>query len=67
MARAVMLLFTVLTVWTIRRFWYSQRLNDAYWGIACVYLLATNVERVGTRAALSSCSLPAGWRFGALR
>lgn len=29
-----MLLFTVLAVWMIRRYWYSLQLKDAYWAIA---------------------------------
>ncbi len=31
-----MLLFTVLAVWMIRRYWYSMQLKDAYWAIAFV-------------------------------
>lgn len=31
-----MLLFTVLAVWMIRRYWYTQRLQDACWAIAFV-------------------------------
>ena len=31
-----MLLFTILAVWMIRRYWYSWRLRDAYWATAFV-------------------------------
>ena len=30
------LLFTILAVWMIRRYWYSLRLRDAYWATAFV-------------------------------
>lgn len=30
------LLFTILAVWMIRRYWYSQRLRDAYWATAFI-------------------------------
>ncbi len=30
------LLFTILAVWMIRRYWYSTRLRDAYWATAFV-------------------------------
>lgn len=33
---AYMILFTVLAVWMIRRYWYSQRIRDAMWAIALV-------------------------------
>lgn len=34
-----MLLFTILTVWMIRRYWYSQRLQDACWAIGLLTFL----------------------------
>ena len=31
-----MLLFTILAVWMIRRYWYSHELRDAHWAIAFI-------------------------------
>ena len=33
---SLILLFTIMAVWMIRRYWYSLRLRDAYWATAFV-------------------------------
>lgn len=56
---AYMMLFTVLAIWLIRRFWYSQKLGDAGWAIAALtfMLLLSSPSGIPLLAVL----LVAGW------
>lgn len=56
---AFMMLFTVLAIWLIRRYWYSQELSDAGWAIAAItcMLLLSSPAGVPLLAVL----LVAGW------
>ena len=58
------LLFTILAVWMIRRYWYSLRLRDAYWATAFVtaMLLLSGPAGVPLLVALLLSGWLAVWR-----
>ena len=55
----LILLFTVLAVWMIRRYWYSMRLRDAYWATACATAMLLLSGPAGMPLML--ILLAAGW------
>ena len=56
---AFMMLFCVLTIWMIRRYWYSRRLADAFWAIACLSFMTLLSSPSGI--PLLAIMLVAGW------
>jgi len=54
-----MMLFTVMAIWLIRRYWYSQKRSDAGWAIAAItfMLLLSSPSGIPLLAVL----LVAGW------
>lgn len=54
-----MLLFALLAVWMVRRYWYSQRLSDARWAFLLVTLMTLLSGPSGI--ALLIIMLAAGW------
>ncbi len=54
-----MLLFALLTVWMVRRYWYSQRLADARWAILLVALMTLLSSPSGIPLLITM--LVAGW------
>ncbi|MYC54246.1 MAG: hypothetical protein F4243_14770 [Chloroflexi bacterium] len=54
-----MLLFALLAVWMVRRYWYSQRLSDARWAFALVTLMTLLSSPSGL--PLLIIMLAAGW------
>lgn len=56
---AFMMLFTLLAIWLIRRYWYSHKLSDAGWAIAAItcMLLLSSPSGMPLLAVL----LVAGW------
>ena len=58
------LLFAVLAVWMIRRYWYSQRLRDASWAIAFVtfMLLLSSPSGIPLFVILIASGWLAVWR-----
>ena len=54
-----MMLFALLAVWMIRRYWYSQRLSDARWAVALVTLMTLLSAPAGI--PLLAVMLVAGW------
>ncbi len=54
-----MLLFTMLEIYMIRRYWYSQRLSDALWAIACLSFMLLLSSPSGL--ALLLVLVAAGW------
>ncbi len=59
-----MLLFAVLAVWMIRRYWYSQQLRDACWAIAFVafMLLLSSPSGIPLFVILIASGWLAVWR-----
>ena len=59
-----MLLFALLAVWMIRRYWYSQRLRDASWAIAFVtfMLLLSSPSGIPLFVILIASGWLAVWR-----
>ncbi len=59
-----MLLFTVLAVWMIRRYWYTQQLRDACWAIAFVtfMLLLSSPSGIPLFVILIASGWLAVWR-----
>ncbi|MDE2854348.1 MAG: hypothetical protein OXN88_09275 [Chloroflexota bacterium] len=56
---AFMMLFTVLAIWSIRRYWYSRRLSDACWAIAFITFMVWLSSPAGIPLLL--ILLAAGW------
>ncbi len=58
------LLFTILAVWMIRRYWYSLRLRDAYWatGFVTAMLLLSGPAGVPLLVVLLLAGWLAVWR-----
>ncbi|MCY3834206.1 MAG: hypothetical protein OXG85_14425 [Chloroflexi bacterium] len=56
---AFMILFAVLAIWLIRRYWYSRRTGDACWAIACVTFMLLLSSPSGIPLLL--ILLAAGW------
>ena len=56
---AWMMLFTVLAIWMIRRYWYSNQLSDAIWASAFVTLMLLLSSPAGIPLLL--ILLAAGW------
>ena len=56
---AFMMLFAILAIWMIRRYWYSRRLSDAFWAIACVTFMTLLSSPSGLM--LLAVMLLAGW------
>ncbi len=56
---AFMTLFALLAIWVIRRYWYSWRLSDAFYAIACVTCMALLSSPSGILLLL--IMLVAGW------
>lgn len=54
-----MLLFTILAVWMIRRYWYSLRLRDAWWATAFVTAMLLLSDPAGLPLLLTL--MLAGW------
>ena len=54
-----MMLFTVLAIWMIRRYWYSRQLSDALWASAFVTLMLLLSSPAGIPLLL--ILLAAGW------
>ncbi len=54
-----MMLFTVLAIWMIRRYWYSSQLSDAMWASAFVTLMLLLSSPTGIPLLL--VLLAAGW------
>ena len=61
---AFMILFAVLAIWLIRRYWYSRRASDACWAIACVtfMLLLSSPSGIPLLATLLAAGWLAVWR-----
>lgn len=56
---AFTILFAVLAIWLIRRYWYSRRASDAGWAIACVAFMLLLSSPSGI--PLLMILLAAGW------
>lgn len=58
------MLFTILAVWNIRRYWYSQRLRDAHWATACLtaMLLLSGPSGIPLLLILLAAGWLAVWR-----
>lgn len=54
-----MMLFTVLAIWMIRRYWYSNKISDAMWASALVTLMLLLSSSAGI--PLLIILLAAGW------
>jgi hypothetical protein len=56
---AFMMLFTILAIWMIRRYWYSRRNSDACWAIAFLTMMVLLSSPTGI--ALLVVLMSAGW------
>lgn len=59
-----MMLFTILTIWMIRRYWYLRRLSDASWAIAFItfMLLLSGPSGIPLLVVLMGAGWLAVWR-----
>ena len=59
-----MMLFTILAIWMIRRYWYTRRLSDASWAIAFLtfMLLLSSPSGIPLLAVLMGAGCLAVWR-----
>ena len=59
-----MMLFTVLAIWMIRRYWYSRQISDAWWAIACItfMLLLSSPSGIPLLVVLLAAGWLAVWR-----
>lgn len=59
-----MMLFAMLAIWLIRRYWYSRRQSDAFWAIACItfMLLLSNPRGIPLLAVMLAAGWLAVWR-----
>ncbi len=59
-----MMLFAILAIWMIRRFWYSRRLSDASWAIAFLtfLLLLSGPSGIPLMVVLTGAGWLAVWR-----
>lgn len=60
----IMMLFTILSIWMIRRYWYTRRLSDASWAIAFLtfMLLLSSPSGIPLLVVLMGAGWLAVWR-----
>ena len=59
-----MMLFAILTIWLVRRYWYSRRQSDAFWAIASItfMLLLSSPRGIPMLAVMLAAGWLAVWR-----